>query len=298
MGYTDHGERDMSAPQTRAFSREQFIQTVRELLARQPQIQRTALSRQVCETLNWRGANGSLSEVSCRVMMLRLAEKGLITLPPSRLRKQRRRAHFPPTEATDPEPVLQVPVHQLPRPTLQVVKGQKGESRRWNEYIARYHYLGYTPLSGNQMRYNVYAGDRLVALIAFGASAWKLAAREQFIGWGDEQRERNLPLIVNNTRFLILPWIQSKGLASKVLGLTAKQLPVDWLQRYGYQPVLLETFVESPRHAGTCYKAANWKCIGKTAGRGKKSMTHRQHLPTKDIWIYPLRRDFKSTLCG
>ena len=146
------------------------------------------------------------------------------------------------------------------------------------------------------MRYNVYAGERLVALIGFGASAWKLAARERFIGWSSEQRLNNLQLIVNNTRFLILPWVQVKGLASKILALAARQLPHDWQRRYGYQPVLLETFVEWPRHAGTCYKAANWQWVGRTTGRGKKSTSHAQQLPAKDIWLYPLRRDFAKQL--
>ena len=283
-------------PTKRSFTAEQFLQTVRRVLDEQPGIQRTALSRQVCALLDWRGANGSLSEVSCRVLMLRLANRGLITLPPSRIGRQRRRAHFPPTAATDPQDAIRAPVHALPAPRLEIVTGQNTASRRWNEYIARYHYLGYTPLSGNQMRYNVYAGDRLVALIGFGASACKLAARERYIGWTDQAWERNLQQVVNNTRFLILPWIQVKGLASRILGLAARQLPVDWQTRYGYRPVLLETFVESPRHAGTCYKAANWQCIGKTTGRGKKSTSHRQHLPTKDIWVYPLRRDFHRIL--
>jgi hypothetical protein len=107
---------------------------------------------------------------------------------------------------------------------------------------------------------------------------------------------RNLQRIVNNARFLILPWVQSKGLASKILSLTARQLPRDWLQRYGYRPVLLETFVESPRHLGTCYKAANWQCVGRTTGRGKKSTSSRPTLPKKDIWLYPLQRDFAAVL--
>ena len=151
-------------------------------------------------------------------------------------------------------------------------------------------------MSGSQIRYSVYAGDRLVALLSFGASAWKLADRERFIGWTHEQRQKNLQLVVNNARFLILPWIQSKGLASKILAMAARRLPVDWLARYGYQPVMLETFVESPRHKGTCYKAANWQLVGRTLGRGKKSTAHEQVLPTKDIWLYPLRRDFQTLL--
>ncbi len=188
------------------------------------------------------------------------------------------------------------PVHELERLTLRPVAGTSA-SRLWNEFIQRYHYLGYTPLSGAQMRYNVYAGDRLVALISFGASAWKLAARERFIGWQEPQRLKNLQLVVNNARFLILPWVQSKGLASKTLSLIARQLPHDWHQRYGYRPVLLETFVETQRHRATCYKAANWVHLGQTVGRGKKCPVHESILPIKDIWIYPLRKNFRTVLC-
>ncbi len=179
--------------------------------------------------------------MSCRVAMLRLQADGLITLPPSQIPQPRRRAQFDPTPATDPQPAISVPVHELPPLRLEIVAGRGAASRLWNEFMARYHYLGYTPLSGSQMRYCVHAGDRLVALLGFGASAWKLADRERFIGWSHEQRQRNLPLVVNNSRFLILPWVQSKGLASKVLAMAARQLPPDWQRRYGYRPVLLET---------------------------------------------------------
>ena len=136
-----------------------------------------------------------------------------------------------------------------------------------------------------------------MALLGFGASSWKLADRERVIGWTAEQRRRNLYQAVNNTRFLILPWVHSKGLASKILGRIARQLPYDWQQRYGYRPVLLETFVQSPRYAGTCYKAANWQCIGRTVGRGKMSTTHEPTLPAKAIWIYPLNVRYKEVLC-
>lgn len=287
----------MGSVGTRRFSTEQLLATIRQILAEQPAIQRSALSREVCQALDWRGANGQLSEVSCRVAMLRLHEQGRIMLPPSQLRKPRRRAQFPPTPATDPQPLVETPVHALPKPTFHIVQGNAAESRLWNESIARYHDLGYTPLAGHQMRYSVYAGDQRIALLGFGASAWKLADRERFIGWSSAQRERNLPLVVNNVRFLILPWVQVRGLASRILGLAARQLPQDWQQRYGYKPVLLETFVEWPRHAGTCYKAANWHWVGRTTGRGKKSTNHEQRLPTKDIWLYPLRRDFAKQLC-
>ena len=137
-----------------------------------------------------------------------------------------------------------------------------------------------------------------MALLSFGASAWKLAARDSFIGWQSAQRLKNLHLVVNNARFLILPWIQCKGLASKILSIVNRQLPQHWQQRYGFKPVLLETFVECERHRGTTYKAANWIHVGKTVGRGKKSRVHQQIIPVKDIWLYPLRRNFRVALCA
>lgn len=288
----------MGAPRPRPFSNEQLVATIERILAAEPQIQRAALSRRVCEVLDWRSATGRLCDVSCRVAMLRLHEQGRVKLPASQMRKRRRRANFPPTPATDPGATICTPVHELPRPSFHIVRGSTANSRRWNEYIARYHYLGYTPLAGHQIRYSVYAGEQLVALLGFGASAWKLADRERFIGWSSAQRERNLSLVVNNTRFLILPWVQVPGLASRILGLAARQLPLDWQRLYGFRPVLLETFVEWPRHSGTCYKAANWQWVGRTTGRGKKSTSHEQKLPTKDIWLYPLQRDYAEQLCS
>lgn len=273
----------------------QDIQCIRELTEHYPGMRRAELSRRLCELLDWTRPNGQLKDMSCRVALLRMQADGLITLPASRMSRPRSPAHFPPTPATDAQAALLRPVHELPALTLRTPAGSAA-SRLWNEYIARYHYLGYTPMSGSQLRYNVFAGEQLVALLSFGASAWKLAAREQFIGWGEAQRRRNLQLVVNNARFLILPWIRSLGLASKILALAAKQLPADWHQRYGYRPVLLETFVESPRHRGTCYKAANWTRVGQTAGRGKKCPVHEAIIPVKDIWLRPLRRDFRAEL--
>ena len=278
----------------REFSRDD-IQTIKRLMEQDPSLKRAPLSRQLCELWDWTQPNGELKDMTCRVALLRMQADGLITLPPSQMVATRRRPHFPPTAATDPQPSLLQPVHELDALTLHRITA--AASRQWNEYVARYHYLGYTPLSGSQMRYNVFAGERLVALLSFGASAWKLAARDRFIGWQPPQRRKNLQLVVNNARFLILPWIQSKGLASKILSLIARQLPQDWHQRYGYRPVLFETFVESQRHRGTCYKAANWVHVGHTAGRGKKCATHQQIVPIKDVWLYPLRKDFAAVLC-
>ena len=272
------------------------IQAIKRLMEQNPSLKRTPLSRKLCELFDWTKPNGELKDMTCRVALLRMQADGLITLAPSRMPGGRGRPHFPPTAATDAQTPMLQPVHELARLTLRPVTGTAA-SRLWNEYIARYHYLGYTPMSGSQLRYNVFVGEQLVALLSFGASAWKLAGRERFIGWQERERLKNLQLVVNNARFLILPWIQSKGLASKILSKIARQLPLDWHQRYGYRPVLFETFVESERHRGTCYKAANWINVGQTTGRGKKSTVHHQVIPVKDIWLYPLRKNFASVLC-
>ena len=169
-------------------------------------------------------------------------------------------------------------------------------SRLWNEYIQRYHYLGYTPLPGAQLRYFVTMNGQVLALLGFGASAWQVAPRDTFIGWDHDQRRRGLPLIVNNARFLILPWVQSKNLASKILAMVVRQLPGDGFNRYKIQPVLMETFVESGRFSGTCYRAANWIHVGRTKGRGKLGPSGVQSVPVKDIFLYPLARNFKTVL--
>ena len=280
----------------RKFSAED-IQAIKRLIEQTPSLKRTPLSRKLCELWGWTKPNGELKDMTCRVALTRMQTDGLITLPPSQVTLTRRRPHFPPTAATDAQTPLLQPVHELDALSLRPI-ATTANSRLWNETIARYHYLGYTPMSGSQMRYNVFAGEQLVALLSFGASAWKLAGRERFIGWQERERLKNLQLVVNNARFLILPWVQSKGLASKILSKIARQLPLDWHQRYGFSPVLFETFVESQRHRGTCYKAANWINVGQTTGRGKKSAVHHQIIPIKDIWLYPLRKDFARILCA
>ena len=271
------------------------IEAIKRLMAQDPSLKRSPLSRQLCQMFGWTKPNGELKDMTCRVALTRMQADGLIMLPPSQMASGRRWAGSAVAATAAQTPLLQ-PVHELGALTLRPVTAT-ANSRRWNEYIARYHYLGYTPLSGSQLRYNVFAGERLVALLSFGASAWKLAGRDRFIGWQEPQRLKNLQLVVNNARFLILPWIQCTGLASKILALSARQLPRDWQQRYGYRPVLFETFVESARHRGTCYKAANWVHVGQTVGRGKKCPVHQPIVPVKDIWLYPLRKDFASVLC-
>jgi hypothetical protein len=186
-------------------------------------------------------------------------------------------------------------VHELEDLRLEAV--ERASSALWNEYIDRYHYLGYKPLAGAQLRYFANAGERVLGVLGFGAAAWKTGPRDTWIGWSREQRQRNLGGVVNNARFLILPWIRVESLASKLLSMAAKLLPAHWQQRYGYRPVLLETFVEAPRFAGTCYRAANWTCVGQTQGRGKLGDHRLAQVPVKTVWVYPLAKDFREQLC-
>jgi hypothetical protein len=147
------------------------------------------------------------------------------------------------------------------------------------------------------MRYFVRSGDAILALAGFAAAAWRVAPRDRYIGWSEEKRKENLHLVVNNARFLILPWVTSKNLASMILGLVAARIGDDWQSRYKYRPVLLEIFVEKARFTGACYKAADWKSVGSTTGRGKKDRLREAKLPPKDIFLYPLVKDFRPLLC-
>jgi hypothetical protein len=171
-------------------------------------------------------------------------------------------------------------------------------SALWNEYIDRYHYLGYTPLVGAQLRYFAYAEDQLLALFGYGASAWRLAPRDRWIGWSDAQRQAGLPRVVGQVRFLILPWIRCPNLASKLLSLSAAHLPADWEQRYAIRPWLLESFVDTGRFEGICYRAANWIDIGQTQGRGKKDRHRHTSLPRKQVYLYPLCQNCRKRLAN
>ena len=269
------------------------IAQIRRLIAEAPGRSRAELSRLTCRMLHWYKADGGLKDMSARVAMLRMQADGLITLPPPR--------GGPPagtlslSAQTDPAPPLHTPAGALTPLTLHRVQ-TRSDSRLWNEYIQRYHYLGHKPLPGAQLRYIVFSQAQPISLLGFGAAAWQTAPRDRYIGWSHDQRQRNLPLIVNNARFLILPWIHSKNLASMLLAKVAKVLPEHWQQTYGYRPVMMETFVEKPRFQGTCYKAANWLYLGQTKGRGKLGPAGKQSLPLKDIWVYPLDSRFKEAL--
>ncbi len=273
------------------------IQRIRSLTAAEPRRNRAQLSREVCDILGWLRPDGRRKDMSCRVAMLRMQRDGLISLPPP-VKGNSNGRHQPRfTSASEPEDPITLPAGRLGGLTFRIVDGRKSSSL-WNELIERYHYLGYKPLPGAQLRYFVLSGSRLLAALGFGASAWKVAPRDRFIEWSSEARVQNLHLVVNNARFLILPWVTSRNLASRILSAVAKRLPLDWEKRYGYEPALLETFVDQNRFRGTCYRAANWVHVGETQGRGKLDRLHRNSLPVKAVFLYPLRRDFRRRLCS
>jgi hypothetical protein len=284
---------------TKRYSGREFppdeIARIRHLIESQPGITRQQLSYRVCEQFDWRKPDGSLKDMSARVALLRMHREGLIELPAPRHKVNPCRSFARRTSGAEPGALLKVAVKALRDLRLEQV--QRGSSALWNEYVDRYHYLGYKPLPGAQLRYFALAGEQVVGLLGFGAAAWKSAPRDEWIGWSRVQRRCNLSGVVNNSRFLILPWIRVEHLASKLLAMSARTLPAHWQERYGYRPVLLETFVEVERFAGTCYRAANWRCLGHTQGRGKLGDHRLGQVAIKTVWTYPLVKDFRAQLC-
>jgi len=269
---------------------------IRRLMASEPKLNRARLSRRVCNELHWLRPDGRSKEMSCRVAMLRMQRDGLITLPRPEKGNGNGRTRPRLTAASDPKEPLSLPARAVTPLEFRPVD-TPDDSLLWNELIERYHYLKYKPLPGAQMRYLLFHGSYLLAALGFSAAAWKVAPRDRFIGWDDGQRRCNLHRIVNNSRFLILPWVEVRNLASCILGAAAKRLGNDWTERYGYEPVLLETFVERSRFRGTCYRAANWIHVGDTQGRGKLDRQHRGLSTVKHIYVYPLHKRFRQKLC-
>ena len=303
------------------------IQQIRDLISNQREFSRAGISRQVCLLFDLYQPNGKIKLTQTNSILKRMDMDNVITLPPPQKRwgsnKQKRFLinSFPEAgkkvklKTSDIRHLQFIPVYS------------KKDSTLWREIIEEFHYIKSSRLFGAQLRYLVYGdkmlpgtidilksndcnntdrywakyynnverGKHLVAVLGFASSAWRLSSRDSFIGWSDKQRETNLRLVVNNVRFLILPWIKSKYLASRILGGIAKQLPLDWEARYNYRPVLLETFVQLNRFKGTCYKAANWIQIGRTEGYSLVSR-YKKHVSTKSVLVYPLCSDFRKKL--
>ena len=260
----------------------------------------TEMACTVCELLDWKRVNGRLKDQECRQLLGRLRDQGWLTLPPVRNTGPRGPRHIPLSAASAVQARLEGSAGEFAPLELRVVE-RRSESQWWTELIERHHYLAHRVPVGANLRYLVYSrrsGDQPLACLLWSSPAWKMAPRDQWIGWNPEQRVQNLQLVVNNSRFLILPWVRVRGLASKILGQCARQLPGDWELRYGYRPLLLETLVDARRFRGTCYRAANWIHIGQTQGRGRMDSEHRANgLAPKDIYVYPLCREAQRQLC-
>ncbi len=280
----------------RSFSVED-VALMRQAASDYPGLGRTEIARTVCEWLDWRRPNGGLKSHECRLLLERLEQKGILTLP--EVRSSGRRG--PRTVTLTPHSAVQSPIHtHLPElKPLSLALVEKSETTLWRQFIQRYHYLGHRVPVGAHLRYFVRSrhGDILACLL-WTSPAWKMAARDRWIGWTQSQRTRNLQYIVNHSRFLILPWVHVKGLASTILALSARQLPEHWRQCYGYTPQLLETLVDAPRFTGTSYRAANWIYLGETTGRGRMDRTHQAHRKApKLIFVFPLHRRSQNRLC-
>ena len=270
------------------------VALVRRLIAQAQPCTRAEIARRVCAALDWTDARGRAKLMSCRVALLRLHRAGVIALPAPTRRNGNGKALSREVALPEAQPLMGS-VEQLGALELEWVCGRE-RSALWNRLIERYHYLGYTPLPGAQLRYLVHGAPGVLGAIGFAAAAWKVAARDRWIGWDARARERGLAQVLNNARFLVLPWVSVRNLASKVLALAARQVRVDFPRAYGIEPVLLETFVEVGRFAGTCYRAANWVELGRTTGRGKCDRHHRATRPVKAVYVQALRHDFRRRL--
>jgi hypothetical protein len=280
----------------REFS-EDIIERIRVRVRSDSSVTRSSLSREVCTWLDWRAADGRLKQMNCRVALLKLARCGVLALPPARSVSF---ARPPRAEGlAEPGAIVQMTLAELGPVELVPVDGEQvALSRQWWAMLQAHHPLGASALCGAQLRYLVSSGAGVLGALSFSAAAWRLAARDQWIGWDDATRQAGLGKVVANSRFLILPTVKVANLASHILSLAALRIVGDWQARYGIAPVLLESFVDSTRYRGTCYRAANWTLLGHTRGRGRQDRTRTAAGTVKDIWVYALRPDWRAGLCA
>jgi hypothetical protein len=269
---------------------------IRALIVRNPQASRRSLSKLLCEAWQWRQANGALRDMVCRGLMLALHRKGLIELPALRCSPPN-----PLARRTRPQAV------EIDRTPVRCTLGELGalefvQVRRTDKeslfgaLIEAHHYLGYSQPVGEHLKYLVYAEGRPLACFAWSSAPRHLEPRDRFIGWSAAARRHNIGLVAYNTRFLILPWVEVRHLASHLLGAMVRRLSADWQRLYGHPIYFAETFVDPERFAGTCYRAANWMRLGRTTGRGKDDQTHRANRSLKDVLGYVLHPSFRELL--
>lgn len=275
----------------------QDIDFIRRLIAENPTWHRRKLSVALAEAWDWRNAKGDLKDMASRSLMLKLDERGYIQLPPRRRipvsRMTQRKIQTVPHDSSAIEASLKA---LQPLKIINVLPRTEHEAL-YTYLLATYHYLSYTSSVGENMKYLILDNqDRPLACLLFGSAAWSCADRDAHIGWDKETRQRNINLTTNNTRFLILDWVSVKCLASHILSMVARRITDDWQKRYGHPVYCLETFVEREKFRGTCYQAANWQCVGQTQGRSRNDRYSNMSVPVKDIYLYPLRRDYRRKL--
>jgi SRSO17 transposase len=258
---------------------------------------RAFISRKLAESWKWRQANGRLKDRACRDILSVLEAKGLITLPPLKARGTRSHVRHRPLESTVKvdTSLIRGSVREL-KPFLFVMVSQSNLEPLWNHLISRYHYLGHKVLVGACLKYLVFAKDRIVAALGWSSAVWKLADRDQAIGWSVAQKKRHLHRVANNTRFIIFPWVRISYLASHILSQNIRILNSDWIRRYNYRLWLLETFVDTDRFMGTSYRAANWIHVGQSKGFRKQGNSFQFHGQIKEVFLYPLNKDFRKKI--
>lgn len=273
---------------------------ISELIASHPMWSQYKLSVELCQLWDWRNDKGRIKDIACRSLLRKLESRGRITLPPRRHRpqprmKDQRRVNVQLsflTEISKAQTLKEV----LPL-KVAVVSPRSTDGKLFSALLAEHHYLGYKGSVGEHLAYLVKdAQEGILACLLFGAPAWKIAPRDNYIGWQAEQRQRNLKFIANNMRFLLLAKIPH--LASHILGQIAKRISQDWQEKYGHPIIMLETFVEVDRFRGTCYRAANWVNVGETQGRSRNDRYSKLQVPIKHIYLYPLDKHFKEKLCN
>lgn len=270
------------------------IKCIKTLIKRNPDWHRTRLSKELCALWDWRRLNGGLKDMACRELLRKLESRGLLTLPPARHEGHRKRK------------IRNIPHDRTPLAGLlsgftplkvNEVSSDPEESALFNYLLKEYHYLGYESTVGENMKYLIRGRNgNLLSCLLFGSASWSVEARDRDIGWSSESRKRNLIFLTNNTRFLILPWVSVKNLASHTLSLAVKRLNHDWRKKYHHDILSLETYVDSSRFKGTCYQAANWHFAGKTKGRSRQDRYSVLRVPVKDVYVYPLHKNWKTLL--
>lgn len=277
----------------------QELQEIKETIRMFPKLSRNELANTICEIFDWVTPTGQYKLASCLQLLEKLKAQGTVTLPAKKEFKTNNKKQINFGPRTAPAEAVEGYVNDLEPIDLKPVRDLE-DIRLWNEYVHRYHTLGYKRPFGAHQRYFINSGvsEQPLGCILFAAAAWALAARDEWIGWTKVDRSLRVNLIVNNTRFLIFPWVYVKNLASKALSLAVKRIGYDWQKRYGYTPVLLETFVDPTKYRGTCYQAANWIYLGQTTGRGRTDRYKKKLFTSKHIYVYPLVTGFRSYLKG